>query len=255
MTRDRLLLPPDSSPDDSLMDFAPLRSMMHGIPSPVALLMSILLLSVSGLTVYLLTHCILALRNAYILSSSCLYRGFVSHTRLKGAASGKTHSLQYPIFFSLLDLEEIHQIQWKFWPIYITNDFAHYTSFVFSCFEGNQHLKGFQMNQSILYNRVVEFLNSKCEKIQNHIGKIKLLSHLTYFGYCFNPLSIYYVYRKDKPEELLCIIAEVSNTPWIEQHSYALHETVPGVEITRSGDTFHAVWNKGAKNKIFAGNH
>ena len=106
------------------------------------------------------------------------------------------------------------------------------------------------MNKGVLYDRVLEFLNSKCENIHSQIGKIKLLSHLTYFGYCFNPLSIYYVYKKDDPEELLCIIAEVSNTPWIEQHSYALHETVPGVEITRSQDTFHAVWNKGTRDII-----
>lgn len=103
------------------------------------------------------------------------------------------------------------------------------------------------MNKSTLHDRVVEFLNSKCENVQNQIGKIKLLSHLTYFGYCFNPLSIYYVYKKDNPEELFCVIAEVSNTPWIEQHSYALHESVPGVEVSRSGDIFHAVWNKGAQ--------
>jgi DUF1365 family protein len=33
------------------------------------------------------------------------------------------------------------------------------------------------------------------------------------------------------------MIAEVANTPWIEQHSYMLHESVEGVDITRKNET------------------
>ena len=50
-------------------------------------------------------------------------------------------------------------------------------------------------------------------------GPIRLLTHLRYFGYCFNPVSFYYCYdKKDKDVEL--IMAEVSNTPWNERHCY-----------------------------------
>jgi DUF1365 family protein len=54
-------------------------------------------------------------------------------------------------------------------------------------------------------------------------GPIRLLTHLRYFGYCFNPISFYYCFDSlgREPE---VIVAEVNNTPWGEQHVYVLHE-------------------------------
>ena len=52
-------------------------------------------------------------------------------------------------------------------------------------------------------------------------GPIRLLTHLSYFGYCFNPVSIYYCFDSgDRRVEF--VIAEVSNTPWGERHCYAI---------------------------------
>ena len=54
-------------------------------------------------------------------------------------------------------------------------------------------------------------------------GPIRLLTHLRYFGYCFNPVSFYYCFdENDKKVEV--IMAEVTNTPWKERHSYVIHE-------------------------------
>ena len=50
-------------------------------------------------------------------------------------------------------------------------------------------------------------------------GPIRLLTHLRYFGYCFNPVSFYYCYDKNDTE-LQMIMAEVTNTPWNERHCY-----------------------------------
>lgn len=52
-------------------------------------------------------------------------------------------------------------------------------------------------------------------------GPIALLTHLRYFGHCFNPVSFYYCFDAagDKPEH---IVAEVANTPWGERHCYVL---------------------------------
>jgi uncharacterized protein len=44
-------------------------------------------------------------------------------------------------------------------------------------------------------------------------GKIVLLTHLSYFGYCFNPVSFYYIYNA-AGSAIEAVIAEVSNTPW-----------------------------------------
>ena len=52
-------------------------------------------------------------------------------------------------------------------------------------------------------------------------GPIRLLTHLRYFGYCFNPVSFYYCYdSNDQMVEVM--VAEVNNTPWGERHCYVL---------------------------------
>jgi uncharacterized protein len=53
-------------------------------------------------------------------------------------------------------------------------------------------------------------------------GPIRLLTHLRYAGYLFNPVSFYYCYRADAPAQLECIVAEITNTPWHERHAYVL---------------------------------
>jgi DUF1365 family protein len=58
-------------------------------------------------------------------------------------------------------------------------------------------------------------------------GAIRLLTHLSYFGYCFNPLSIYFCFEFSGPndtgeERLHSVVAEVTNTPWGERHCYVL---------------------------------
>jgi DUF1365 family protein len=57
-------------------------------------------------------------------------------------------------------------------------------------------------------------------------GKIFLLTHLRYFGYVFNPLSVYYCY--DEAGGLADLILEVSNTPWGERHWYVLPQRSSG---------------------------
>jgi hypothetical protein len=52
-------------------------------------------------------------------------------------------------------------------------------------------------------------------------GAIRLLTHLRYFGYVFNPVSFYYCFGPDD-DTLEFIVAEVNNTPWGERHCYVL---------------------------------
>ena len=52
-------------------------------------------------------------------------------------------------------------------------------------------------------------------------GPIRLLTHLRTFGHCFNPVSIYYCYGDDG-RTLDTVVAEITNTPWKERHSYVL---------------------------------
>ena len=52
-------------------------------------------------------------------------------------------------------------------------------------------------------------------------GPIRLLTHLRYFGYGFNPVSFYYCFDSGGTA-VETIVAEVSNTPWGERHCYVL---------------------------------
>lgn len=51
-------------------------------------------------------------------------------------------------------------------------------------------------------------------------GPVRLLSHLRYAGYAFNPVSFYYCHAADGA--LHSIVAEITNTPWKERHAYVL---------------------------------
>ena len=56
-------------------------------------------------------------------------------------------------------------------------------------------------------------------------GQVYLLTHLRYFGYCFNPLSVYYCHGADGSLE--AVVLEVSNMPWREMHPYVLTRGEP----------------------------
>jgi DUF1365 family protein len=52
-------------------------------------------------------------------------------------------------------------------------------------------------------------------------GPIRLLTHLRYAGYVFNPVSFYYGFDA-ATGALDFVLAEITNTPWGERHSYVL---------------------------------
>ncbi len=59
-------------------------------------------------------------------------------------------------------------------------------------------------------------------------GPIRLLTQLRSFGLCFNPVSFYYCLDA-AGERVDSVLAEVTNTPWGERHSYALTNSGGGV--------------------------
>jgi hypothetical protein len=52
-------------------------------------------------------------------------------------------------------------------------------------------------------------------------GPIRILTHLRYFGHCFNPVSFYYCYDA-ADSRVETIVAEIHNTPWGQEHLYVL---------------------------------
>ncbi len=52
-------------------------------------------------------------------------------------------------------------------------------------------------------------------------GPIRLLAHVRYGGFVFNPVSFYYCYAAGG-HRLEYVVAEITNTPWKERHAYVL---------------------------------
>ena len=133
--------------------------------------------------------------------SSCIYSGFVTHKRFKP----KRHFFSYKTFSLLIDLNEIENLEKKI-------KFFSYNKFNILSFYNIDHGN---RDGSSLENWVKKIL--KKSKIKNDIKKIKLLCYPRFFGYVFNPLSIFYCY--DKNLKLKAILYEVKNT-FEEQHTY-----------------------------------
>lgn len=70
-------------------------------------------------------------------------------------------------------------------------------------------------------------------------GPIYLLANLRYFGFNMNPLACYYCFSEDE-SQLDYLVAEVTNTPWKERHSYVLPGPDRGAWLRREFDkAFH----------------
>ena len=73
---------------------------------------------------------------------------------------------------------------------------------------------------------VIPLKTAVCDRVEQETGRrpggpIRLLTHLRYFGYVFNPVSFYYCFDPtDRYVET--IVAEITNTPWGERHTYVL---------------------------------
>ncbi len=57
-------------------------------------------------------------------------------------------------------------------------------------------------------------------------GPVRMLTHLRYFGYIFNPVTFYYCF--DDEDRVVAIVAEITNTPWRERHVYVLDAATGG---------------------------
>ena len=136
-----------------------------------------------------------------IPDSSCIYSGFVTHKRFKP----KRHFFSYKIFSLLLDLEEIELLEKKI-------KFFSFNKFNVLSFYNKDHGS---RDGSCLVNWTKKIL--KDHNIDIGSGKIKLLCFPRFFGYVFNPLSIFYCYGEDS--KLKAILYEVKNT-FNEQHTY-----------------------------------
>ena len=119
------------------------------------------------------------------------------------------HEFRYSLFMVYLDLSELDQVFRRRW-LWSTRRPAP------ARFDRRDHLGD---PRRPLEDEVRDLVERRTGR--RPAGPIRLLTHLRYFGHCFNPVSFYYCFEPDG-ESLAALVAEVNNTPWGERHSYVL---------------------------------
>ena len=116
---------------------------------------------------------------------------------------------QYRLFFMFLDLAELPTL-FNIHPLWS------YERFNIACFRRQDHFGDplIPLDQAVR-DLVEERLGSRPK------GPIRLLTHLRYFGHCFNPASFYYCYD---PADMRVdtLVVEIHNTPWGARYCYVL---------------------------------
>lgn len=135
---------------------------------------------------------------------SCLYEGAVRHRR----HAPIEHEFSNRLFMLYLDLDELPTL-----------------------FSGRWLWSS--QGPNVAWFRREDHLGPRTEPLERSVrnlieastgvrpsGPIRLLTHLRYFGYVINPISLYYCFDED--DELEFVVAEVTNTPWGDRHCYVL---------------------------------
>jgi DUF1365 family protein len=136
---------------------------------------------------------------------SCIYEGQVRHRRF----TPRSHQFSYRLYLLYLDLAELPKLfdsHWL-WSARRPN---------LAWFRRKDHMG----HPTEPLDTTIRQTIKNATGIQPK-GPIRLLTHLRYFGYGFNPVCFYYCYDQED-KQLQTIVAEVNNTPWGEQHYYVL---------------------------------
>lgn len=136
---------------------------------------------------------------------SSIYRGQVRHRRFEP----NDHQFSYRLFMMFLDLDELPALFRRSW-FWSTKRPA------LAWFRREDHFGDASKDLKTCVYDLVE-----AETGLRPQGPVRLLTHLRYFGHCFNPISLFYCYAQDATT-LEHVVAEVNNTPWGERHCYVL---------------------------------
>jgi len=152
---------------------------------------------------------------------SCIYEGQVNHRRF----SPRSHEFSYGLFMMFIDLDETKEIFKSRW------------------LWSDKSMAPVRLKRSdYIGDESVSIKDAVKDKVLKETGdsvngSIRMLTHLRYFGYVFNPVTFYYCYNKDN-ENVDYIVAEITNTPWKERHSYVLKVKDNGFKFNFDKD-FH----------------
>jgi uncharacterized protein len=157
---------------------------------------------------------------------SCIYTGWVEHRRHVPVGNAFRYQL-FMLYLDLAELEEVFTGRW-FWSVERPN---------IASFLRRDHLG----NPGIPLDEAVRDL-VEARTASRPTGPIRILTHLRYFGHCFNPVSFYYCFD-EQGQEPVAVVAEIHNTPWGEEFCYVMDwqdgEEGKGFRRFRFHKTFH----------------
>lgn len=152
---------------------------------------------------------------------SALYFGRVRHRR----TGGVEHAFEYGHFLLALDLGELAEVfrgRWL-WSV------------------GRPNVVSFRREDYLGGAGPLPLERAVRERVRQELGReplgpIVLLCQPRFLGYVFNPVSFYHCLDpQGRPD---AIVAEITNTPWGERHSYVI-DARAGVAQARFAKRFH----------------
>ena len=136
---------------------------------------------------------------------SRIYQGQVTHRRLGDV----TNAFSYTLFMVYLDLAELPGLFDRYW-----------------LWSARRAALAWFRRADYLGDAKRPLADCVRDRIKSELGwaptgPVRMLTHLRYFGHNFNPVTFYYCHEQaDGP--VAVIVAEITNTPWQERHSYVL---------------------------------
>jgi uncharacterized protein len=155
---------------------------------------------------------------------SAIYTGQLRHRRY--APLG--HAFQYRLFMMYVDLAELDRVfagRWL-WSV-------------------KRPALAWLRRKDYLGDPKISIDQAVRDKVQTETGvrpagPIRMLTHLRYLGMGFNPVTFYYCYDA-ADTRVTTVVAEITNTPWLERHAYVLPSDIEagGTQRFTFKKTFH----------------
>jgi uncharacterized protein len=137
--------------------------------------------------------------------ASAIYVGQVRHRRV----APRPHAFTYRLFMLYLDLEELPGLFAGRW-------LWRHERRGLAAFHRADYLGDARQP---LIDAVRDLVAARTGRRPG--GPVRMLTHLRYAGYAFNPVTIYYCWDGGEAAPA-AIVAEITNTPWGERHAYVL---------------------------------
>lgn len=144
-------------------------------------------------------------RQATAVLASGIYTGQLMHARW----APKAHRFSYQVFMAYLDLDELGALCSRSWFWSCTGPALFWIR-----------------RQDYFGSPAVSLKQAVLDKVEAELGfrpegPVRMLTNPRCFGLRMNPITVFYVFDACG-EQLLAVLAEVTNTPWDKRHVYVL---------------------------------